>query len=426
MCLPRPWTRRLLGLALLVAVSGFVHAARPEIADKQADLEELRGRIDKVRKELASSETSRADAADRLRASESEISTLQRELHQLSGQQFDLQLSLKDLRRQADDLESRLGLQQRQLEHLLYRQYLQGAPDSIELMLKGGNPNQMARDLHYLSHVARVRKDLLREISQTLAQKKNLAEATQSRMEDLDRVELKRKEQHSRLLEQRNERQVVLSQISEKVAAQRKEITDLQQNEKRLTLLIDHLSKAIAAQARQHAAETSREKAAEPGPSASGRIVERPRGDGPNLGENRLLPEASSGSFARLKGNLRLPVRGNITGKFGNAREGSNNWKGIFIRSGSGSEVRAIAQGRVVFADWMRGFGNLLILDHGDGYLSIYGYNEAVLKKEGETVRGGEAVATVGNSGGNAESGLYFELRHQGQPVDPMKWVSLK
>jgi septal ring factor EnvC (AmiA/AmiB activator) len=98
----------------------------------------------------------------------------------------------------------------------------------------------------------------------------------------------------------------------------------------------------------------------------------------------------------------------------------------LFIRSPSGQEVRAVASGRVVFADWLRGFGNLLIIDHGKGYLTIYGNNESVLKQVGEPVRTGDAVATVGASGGNMESGLYFEIRHEGKAFDPLRWVSLK
>ena len=105
-----------------------------------------------------------------------------------------------------------------------------------------------------------------------------------------------------------------------------------------------------------------------------------------------------------------------MSGRFGSARDGGGTWRGLFIKAGSGSEVKAIAGGRVVFSEWMRGFGNLLIVDHGDAYLSIYG----------QAIKGGETIATVGNSGGNPESGLYFELRHQGQPIDPMKWASLK
>ena len=140
-----------------------------------------------------------------------------------------------------------------------------------------------------------------------------------------------------------------------------------------------------------------------------------------------MTPTSSSGSsFTNLKGSLRLPVRGTVGNRFGAARQEGSTWKGLFIRAGAGSEVRAIAAGRVVFADWMRGFGNLMIVDHGGNYLSIYGNNDALLKQVGDSLRGGEVIASVGNSGGNPESGLYFELRHQGQPIDPLKWVSLK
>ena len=121
-----------------------------------------------------------------------------------------------------------------------------------------------------------------------------------------------------------------------------------------------------------------------------------------------------------------MPARGAVSNRFGAARQEGSTWKGLFIRAGAGSEVKAIAGGRVVFADWMRGFGNLLIVDHGDSYLSIYGNNDSLLKQVGEAVRGGDTVAAVGNSGGNPESGLYFELRHQGQPLDPLKWVTMK
>jgi septal ring factor EnvC (AmiA/AmiB activator) len=119
-------------------------------------------------------------------------------------------------------------------------------------------------------------------------------------------------------------------------------------------------------------------------------------------------------------------VRGTLAGRFGAPREGGGTWRGLFIKAGTGSDVKAVANGRVVFAEWMRGFGNLLIVDHGDAYLTIYGNNDSLLKQVGQAVKGGETVATVGNSGGNPESGLYFELRHQGQPIDPMKWASLK
>jgi septal ring factor EnvC (AmiA/AmiB activator) len=135
----------------------------------------------------------------------------------------------------------------------------------------------------------------------------------------------------------------------------------------------------------------------------------------------------SPAPFPALKGSLRLPVRGELVGRYGAQRsEGTASAKGVFIRAPGGEAVRAVATGRVVYADWMRGFGNLLIVDHGDAYLSIYGNNESLLKQTGDAVTLGEAVATVGQSGGNEETGLYFELRHLGRPFDPLSWVKLK
>ena len=151
----------------------------------------------------------------------------------------------------------------------------------------------------------------------------------------------------------------------------------------------------------------------------------------PGAGYARItsVPEAgsASGLFSRMKGSLRLPVRGELAGRFGTPRtEGGVSGKGVFIRAQEGEQVRAVGAGRVVYADWMRGFGNLLIVDHGEAYLSIYGNNESLLKQTGDTVNLGEPLATVGQSGGSEQTGLYFELRHLGRPFDPLGWVKLK
>jgi septal ring factor EnvC (AmiA/AmiB activator) len=131
--------------------------------------------------------------------------------------------------------------------------------------------------------------------------------------------------------------------------------------------------------------------------------------------------------FSALRGKLRLPVRGELTQRFGAPRGAAGmEAKGVFIRAPQGQPVRAIAKGQVVYADWMRGFGNLLIVDHGENYLSIYANNEALLKEMGDAVAPGEAVAVTGSSGGNEETGLYFELRHLGRAFDPLSWVKLK
>ncbi|HEX9179615.1 MAG TPA: peptidoglycan DD-metalloendopeptidase family protein, partial [Burkholderiales bacterium] len=153
-----------------------------------------------------------------------------------------------------------------------------------------------------------------------------------------------------------------------------------------------------------------------------------PKSSAPGTRNTRVPEPGFEGKpFGALKGSLSLPVKGELANRFGSPRPGGGTtWKGLFIRSPEGQEVRAIAAGRVVFADWLRGFGNLLILDHGQGFMSLYGNNETLFPPVGTAVRGGDVVAAVGNSGGNPESGLYFELRHQGTPLDPMNWVVVR
>lgn len=434
--LPRPGTlaAALIGVAVLLSAPVLGAGSRkpppsPEIAGKEADLQELRGRIDSLRKELAESESHKSEASDRLRESERQISNLQRELHNLAEQRNGLQQTLAELTRQSAQLSGTLAQQQAQLEKLIYRQYLQGTPDSLQLLLNGNDPNQMARDLYYLAAIGRARAEMLGEIRGTLEKKKALAADTKERSDELAEVEAEQKQRHAQLSQQREERKALLAQISDRISSQRKEMGNLQQNEKRLSQLIERLAKVIAAQAAQ--AAKARQKPTitpvepEP-PKTAGKPVEPSRPKAVEAVENRFDPESSNSQFAKLRGSLRLPTRGAVAGRFGSPRDGGGTWKGLFIRAGNGTEVRAVANGRVVFADWMRGFGNLLIIDHGDAYLSIYGNNDSLLKQVGEAVKGGEKVATVGNSGGNPESGLYFELRHQGQPIDPMKWASLK
>ena len=419
-----------LGVALIGATLAFspgaearskrrVKPVTPEIAEKRADLKELRDRIETLRKELAANEGQRSHASDQLRASEREISKLQRELNDLAAEREDLRSTLNKLNRQSENLGKTLIQQQSRLEQLIYRQYLRGAPDTLQLLLNGDDPNQLARDLHYLAAIAKARTVLLAEIRDTLTKKKALAEETREEAEELAEIEAEQKERHAELKHQRQQRQAVLAEVTSRISQQRKAIGNLQQDEKRLTQLVGRLSKLLAARAasRPKANPKTTETGIASREPASGKAVEV---------DNAHLPSESSGAFARLKGNLRLPLKGTVSGRFGASREGGGVWKGLFIRAGSGSEVKAIANGRIVFAEWMRSFGNLLIIDHGDAYLSIYGNNETLLKQVGDDVKGGETVARVGNSGGNAETGLYFELRHQGQPVDPMKWASLK
>ncbi len=387
-----------------------------EVSEKQGDLKELRGQIETLRKEMATAEGQRASAADQLKGVEQEISVTQRDLLKLSTQKAHLQEAMKALGQQADELEKQLGGLQTQLEKLVYRQYLQGSPDALQLILNGDDPNQTARDLYYLTAIGKARGQMVREIEGTLQRKQALAATTRERADELVQVEAKQKEQHGKLVAQREQRKGVLEKMSAKIAEQRREIGNLQRDEKRLSQLIERLAKIIASRPAPRR---------EPKPVAETAVAGAKAHVAPEI-SNDSTPEATSGAhFAQLKGALRLPVRGTVSNRFGAARQEGSTWKGLFIRAGAGGEVKAIAAGRVVFADWMRGFGNLMIVDHGGSYLSIYGNNDALLKQVGDSLRGGEVIASVGNSGGNPESGLYFEIRYNGQPVDPLKWVKL-
>ena len=420
-----PTSRHLAALLCAVVVAWpAAHAAKPakaspdksDVSEKKSDLRDLREKIDALQKDIAAAEGSRAEVSDQLKDSERSISQLQRELRELGDERGQLQGALRELGAQSKSLEAQLAAQQAQLADLLYQQYLRGSPDTLQLLLNGDDPNQMARDMYYLGIVARARADLLQQIEANLRKKQDIAARTEERASALAAVEARQKDKHGRLLAQREQKKATLNKISAQIAAQKKEVGALQRDEKRLKELIDRLTKLIAAR-------TERPR---PSSKDSAKTV-RPQGTPAPEVENEQLPQAApAGSFAALKGHLRLPVKGTVSNRFGAPRQEGSSWKGLFIRSPVGGEVKAVAGGRIVFAEWMRGFGNLLIVDHGDSYLSIYGNNDALLRHVGDSVRGGDTVATVGNSGGNPESGLYFEIRHRGQPVDPLKWANLK
>jgi murein hydrolase activator len=252
----------LLGLILIGGQHSPTQArtSAPEVAEKRADLDELRTRIEDLRKELSANEGTRASAADRLRDSERQISRLQHKLHELGQQRGRLQQRLETLEAQSNELGKTLSQQQIQLEKLLYRQYLRGNPDSLHLLLNGDDPNQMARDLHYLSAIAATRAEMMGEIKATINQKKALAKDTRERTNELADVENEQKKHHAELDKQRQERKALHAELSDKVRAQRREIGSLQRDEKRMTQLIDRLSRILAQQAAARAAEETRRR----------------------------------------------------------------------------------------------------------------------------------------------------------------------
>jgi len=408
--------------------------ASPPVEARRSELKSLQERIEKIGQELSKTEETKAYATDQLKETESSISNANRNLRELAQQRGNTEAALGDLQQQAQRIENQISAQQDQLGRLLYRQYVNGETDALQLLLSGGNANQAARDLHYMTMLSRAKADLLGVLRQSLSEKQHLTEAARGKHDELTVIEQKQQQQRASLLAQQQQRQAVLTSLADRIRTQRREIDTLRRDEKRLTNLVEKLARLFAKQAaearaaRKHVPHTN--KKSRPGSVATQQAAAAAEPTSATPGpRNEQVPEVMSyeGNFAGLKGRLHLPIRGELANRFGAPRaEGGATWKGIFIRAAEGVEVKALAPGRVVFADWLRGFGNLLIIDHGDAFLSVYGNNQSLFRQVGDTVKSGETIAAVGNSGGNPDSGLYFELRRQGQAIDPLKWVSLR
>lgn len=376
-----------------------VLAAPAHAGKRERDLAALRARIAALSTELNEKQASRREARDALRDSERAISDANRALAELDADGRVLRAQSDALEARRRSLIRRLALQQAALGRILAARYEGGAPGALRLVLSGEDPGEVARKLYYLTRVSQASAALVASMRDGLAELADLRRELDARSARLAEVTRAQRTDRERVLSEQRERRRVLAKLGDEIRRDQKQIKVLRADEARLSRLVEEIGRVLAT--KPGAGYARVEKVPEPG--------------------------AAGGPFDTLRGKLRLPVRGELTGRFGAQRGNAGiNLKGVFIRAPEGRQVRAIAAGQVVFADWMRGFGNLLIIDHGEAYLSVYANNETLLKQVGDIVAAGEPIATVGATGGSEESGLYFELRHLGKPFDPLTWVNLK
>jgi septal ring factor EnvC (AmiA/AmiB activator) len=242
--------------------------------------------------------------------------------------------------------------------------------------------------LVYFSYFSRARQAKIESMRDTLLQLETLQAEIQEKTRSLTALLEEQRQQDELFKAQKQRREQVLARLDKQLNSQGGELKRLQSDEKQLQSLVYSLQELLS----DIPADASQQK-----------------------------------PFKALKGQLHWPARGHLARRFGSRRGDSGlKWQGVLIEAPEGGGVRAVSQGRVAFADWMRGFGLLLIIDHGDGYMSLYGQNQALYKEVGEWVASGEVVATLGASGGQTEAGLYFEIRHNGQPVNPLRWCAGK
>lgn len=375
---------------------------------RQEELNGLRSRIKALQEELEQANEDKSEVSDALKHSERRISDVNRGLRDLEIRQRRLSRTLKQLVDDSKSTQAEISEQQTRLAALLREHYAKDGDDALKLMLNGKDPGEVARSIEYYGYIGRARSELIQQHRASLTRLQSLQEDIRTQSSDLIKIKQDRVTQKRTLEAEKGSRQEVLYKLSAQIRQQRKQIDTLVRDEQRLTRLIEKLARLAAVAARTAKAKPQTKTMPKPGEVVT-RVVDA------------SLAELN---FPRLKGRLALPVAGEIISRFGQSREGGGPaWKGVFIRARQGNEVRSVGSGNVAFADWLRGFGNLLIIDHGDGYLSLYSNNESLYKQPGDQVRAGDVVASVGSTGGQDEPGLYFELRHQGRPFDPLSWV---
>ncbi|HEY4698255.1 MAG TPA: peptidoglycan DD-metalloendopeptidase family protein [Gallionella sp.] len=366
-------------------------------AGQQEELENLRNRIAAMQREMDKTSETKSEAADALRESEREISNINRKLIELTAKLRVADHKLGKLQTQQQELSNAMTGQHVLLGNLLRQQYLGGKQEYLKLLLNNQDPSRVARDLQYYHYIARSRATWIASLNADFAALNNVSMAARAQRLELAELRAEQSAQKDSLGKQQRARQKMLLKVSKQLRLQRREMSRLQRNESQLAQLVEKITEMLAQ-------------------PESNSIFRNDR-----LPDNRF----DGSPFDQLKGKLTLPVKGEITNRFGTQRPDSSVlWKGLFVRTSSGQAVKVIAAGQVVFADWLRGFGNLLIVDHGKGYMSLYGNNESLHKQVGDILRGGDTIAVVGNSGGNDISGLYFELRHKSKPLDPIKWLA--
>jgi septal ring factor EnvC (AmiA/AmiB activator) len=375
-------------LAALIAINAqaqsddTAHAA--EEAQTKQKLEQVRAAMHKLTDEQKATSAQRNDVTTALREQELKIAASAKALRAMDQQLAAQQAKLDDLVGQRSVLEAKLKDQRDALAALLRSAYAMGRDEELKLLLAQDSIDDISRMLAYYRYFERARVHEIDGLLNDLAALARLQTEIEQESAQIKQARDERAVQQQQLEGEREQRQHVLAELEATLKDQTARLAALGKDEKALLELLAKL-RDIFADIPQHLA------GAEP--------------------------------FANLRGRLGWPLHGKIVERFGAAAEGEHASQGVLIAAKDGSEVRAVSHGRVVYADWLRGYGLLLILDHGDGYLSLYGYNETLLKDVGDWVDANEAVATSGDSGGRRTAGLYFELRHDGKPVDPAVWL---
>jgi len=375
-----------LALGALIVLAELAGAGHARAADEnpEVELEALRSRIQALHRRIDETRMKHDSVATRLRTTEVAISRLRAEVAELDARRHTLGERLDTLEQRRAEVAGDIARTRASLARYVRAAYATGRQDRFKLLLNQENPATLSRALTYYAYFNRERARRIRALATDLEE---LADITESIARDkavVARLREQKTTARSSLEAEREQRRQAVVRLKKALGTQESRLARLKQNEEKLAELVAGLAKELA---------------------------DIPRAD------------AHHAPFATLKGKLPWPTTGSLRARFGTPRgNGDLSWKGVLVTARPGTPVHAVSHGRVAFADWLRGFGLLMIIEHGDGYMSLYGHSETLMKDVGDWVDAGEVIGTVGDSGGRDASGLYFEIRHRGNPVDPVRW----
>ena len=406
-----------LAALLLVHQTAAAQSGVRDPAGVRQEREEVRRQLDALKKAIDETSGEKNQAAKSLTLLEKRLEKTQGRISALDKDRDALETDINKLKSEELQLQKKLEDTQARLAAVIRNQYRRVEVNPTQAWLAGKSASEAARESYWYERISAAERDLA---NQQAAQARELVAirlGLEKKQERLENTIADQNKSQRELVAQREERNQLIADLNSKLKNQELERKRLQRDETRLSNVITQLAKAIEEAKRRQALAAQQQK--QQGSAGNDKSTGKPAYTAPP-------PMPSTGEFAKLKGRLVLPVQGTVAGRFGQTRSKDGqgpSWKGIFIATEAGQGVRAVAAGRVVFSEWLRGFGEIVIIDHGDQYLSVYGNNGKLLKRSGDSVKAGDTIAETGNSSGNLDTGLYFELRHQGQPFDPISWT---
>lgn len=412
--------RILLALALSFLLGS---AMADERADTRKQIEAARKDVGELQRLLKQIEQEKSAVQKQLQTTESEMGQLEKQVDSLQQEIDRSESELERLNDEKTTLEGARLEQQRLIGIQARAAYQSGRQEYLKLLLNQQNPEKFSRTLTYYDYLSKARFEQVEAFNETLSQLANVEAGIQTQQAELAEQQDGLQERRAQLAEVRKERQLALAKLDKDLSSRDQKLKARKQEQAQLERVLKTIEETLARQARE--AEQERQRALALAREEQAR--QQQAGRAPSAPSGPTVSSAGGnfgGPFANAKGKLPWPVDGRLVARYGTPRGGDarTKWDGVLIGADVGTQVRAVHGGRVVFADWLRGAGLLVILDHGNGYLSLYGHNQSLLRDAGDIVKAGDPIATVGTSGGQESAALYFAIRQQGRPSDPAQW----